>query len=30
VNKRFPELERAREEYLGKEPSRSPNKNLHA
>jgi hypothetical protein len=30
VNKRFPDLEKAREQYLGKEPSRSPNKNIHA
>jgi hypothetical protein len=30
VNNRFPELEKAREEYLGVDPSRSPNKNLHA
>jgi hypothetical protein len=30
TNKRFPELEKAREEYLGKEPIRATNKNLHA
>ena len=30
INIRFPELEKAREEFLGKEPNRSPNKNLHA
>jgi hypothetical protein len=30
LNRRFPELEKARENYLGKEPTRSPNKNLHA
>ncbi len=30
INKRFPQLEVAREEYLGKEISRTPAKNLHA
>jgi len=30
LNRRFPELEKAREDYLGKEPSRSPNRKLHA
>lgn len=30
MNKRFPELEKAREQYLGKEPTRFPNKKLHA
>jgi hypothetical protein len=30
LNRRFPELEKARENYLGKEPDRSPNRNLHA
>lgn len=30
MNRRFPELERAREEYLGPEESRSANRNLHA
>lgn len=29
VNRRFPELEKAREAYLGKEPDRSPRKNQH-
>lgn len=30
INKRFPQLEVAREEYLGKEILRSPAKNIHA
>lgn len=30
MNKRFPELENARKEFLGKDPDRSPNKKLHA
>jgi hypothetical protein len=30
LNRRFPELEKARENYLGKEPIRSSNKKLHA
>lgn len=30
VNRRFPELDKAREAYLGKEPERTGRKNLHA
>jgi hypothetical protein len=29
LNKRFPELEKARENFLGKEPERSPYKKIH-